>query len=311
MSMSPTSQSSDRVVVITGAARGIGLGLARHFAARGALVVMNDSGAALDGAAGADPELVLREAEAIRKSGGRAFASNDSIARPETAAALAALAVREGGRLDVWINGAAVMRGRMIWGVTDEDWRAAVDPTLDGAFYGTRAAAKVMREAKRGSIINLISAAGLVGNIGVSGYAAAKGGVAALTRAAALELRRAGVAVNAVVPFAATRMTDAIKGGTPEVDAYLAGARQARVEHLFPLFDHLVSPAPDVTGQIFGVRGPNVFVFSQPRPAAIVRLGEGEALGARFDEILRPALVPVETELEVFGGGPFAPEGTS
>jgi NAD(P)-dependent dehydrogenase (short-subunit alcohol dehydrogenase family) len=296
-----------RVFVITGAARGIGLGLARHFAGLGHAVVMNDAGVTLDGRP-EDEDLVHREAAALRAAGGRVHSSSDSVARPETAAALAELAVREFGGLDVWINGASILRGRMLFQVPDEDWREAIDVALHGTFFGTRAALRHMRERRAGRVINLISAAGVVGNLGVAGYGAAKAGITGLSRVAALEVKRQGVAVNAVIPFARTRMTDIIPGGTPEVDAYLAGARAARVEHLMPFFEFLALEAgPEITGQIFAARGHEVMLMDQPRP--VVRIGPGVSGGwtqgelrARFDERVRPALVPLETEFTVFGG---------
>src|SRR4051812_19138446 len=132
--------ANDRVIVITGAARGIGLGLARHFAARGDAIVMNDSGVELDGGGG-DATLVEREAASLRGQGGRAIASAASIADPATAPALAQAALSAFGRLDVWVNGAAIMRGRMIVNMTDDDWDPVVATGLGGTFHGLRAAA--------------------------------------------------------------------------------------------------------------------------------------------------------------------------
>jgi NAD(P)-dependent dehydrogenase (short-subunit alcohol dehydrogenase family) len=305
--LSTPEKSATPVIVVTGAAGDIGLALSRHFARQGAALVMNDCGLTIDGKP-QDPERVLREAQTLRDQGARVAASAASIAEPTTATELATMAVREFGALDVWINGAAILRSRMLFNVDDADWREVLATNLDGAFFGLRAALAHMRQRRSGRVINLLSASGLVGNVGVAGYGAAKAGLSGLTRNAALEMRRFDVAVNGVVPFARTRVTDSIPGGAPERDRYLEGARRAQIEHLFPLFDYLVYDSPStVTGQIFAARGHQVHLLSQPRPLLSVTRSEGwdrASLSKAIERSFLPALVPLETEFDVFAGDP-------
>ncbi|MBI3646851.1 MAG: SDR family NAD(P)-dependent oxidoreductase [Acidobacteriales bacterium] len=297
------SQDFDsKVVVITGSARGIGFGLARYLASAGAAVVVNDAGLELNGSSG-DPGLAQHVAEEIRRQGGRAVASGDSIARPATAEGLVELALQEFGRLDVWVNGAAITSDRMLFNMTDEEWSRVIDVNLSGAFYCLRAALRHMRQRRAGKVINVVSTSGLIGNVGQANYAASKAGLVALTRVAAMEMIRYDVYVNCVAPFACTRMTESLKGTTPEQQAYLERARRARVEHIMPFLAYLASDASDgITGQVFGARGNEIFLFSQPRPVRSVGRAGGWTLeGAqRAVDTLRPGFTSLETDLELF-----------
>jgi NAD(P)-dependent dehydrogenase (short-subunit alcohol dehydrogenase family) len=297
-----------KTVVITGGGRGIGLGLARYFSKAGAAVVVNDSGAEPNGKPG-DPELAQSVAADLRAEGAAAAASGASIALPETAEALVSTALREFGRLDVWVNAAAITRDRTISKMTDEEWSATIATNLTGTFYAMRSALRHMQQQRAGRVINLVSTAGLIGNFGQANYAASKAGVFALTRVAAIEMARHGVLVNAVVPFAYTRMTDSVKGVTPEQQAYLDRARRAKVEHLLPFFAYLASDFSDgVSGQLFGVRGYEVFLFSQARPVRVVGRAGGwdvESLAAAVNATLRPAFCSLQTDLELFASDPL------
>jgi NAD(P)-dependent dehydrogenase (short-subunit alcohol dehydrogenase family) len=299
----------DRVAVVTGAGRGIGLGLARLLADLGVAVVINDAGVALDGSPD-DPGLAERVAAEIGKDGGRALWSARSIADPATAEELVALAQRAYGRLDAWVNAAAITSDRMLFNMTDDAWSKVIDTNLSGTFYGMRAALRHFKQARAGRLVNLVSTAGLVGNIGQANYAASKAGMAALTRVAALEMVRYGVAVNCVAPFACTRMTESIKGTTPEQQAYLERARRATVAAILPFLAYLLlsDAAATISGQIFGVRGHEVFLFSQPRPVCTIGQQGGwtlEALQRAVEAGLRPWLVPLQTDLELFQHEPL------
>ena len=301
-------ERSSQVVVITGAGRGIGLGLARYLVGQGAELVMNDAGVELNGAPG-DAELAERMAAEVRAKGGRAVSSNASIADPATGVRLVELALQNFGRLDAWLNAAAITSDRMLFNMTDEAWSQVLATNLSGSFFCTRAALKHFKEQRAGRLVNLISTAGLIGNVGQANYAASKAGLFALTRVAALEMVRYGVSVNCVAPFAHTRMTDSIKGATPEQVAYLERARRAKVEHIVPFLAFLLSSdAAGISGQIFGVRGHEVFLFSQPRPIATIGQAGGwtaESLQRAIDEQLLSELTPLVTDLELFQHEPL------
>jgi NAD(P)-dependent dehydrogenase (short-subunit alcohol dehydrogenase family) len=296
-------EANEQVIVITGAGRGIGLGLARYLASRGIAVVINDAGVELNGAPG-DANLAERVAAEVRLKGGRALGSGLSVAEVGTGEALVQAALQEFGRLDAWVNAAAITNDRMLFNMTDEAWSDVVTTNLGGTFACMRAALKHFKQSRAGRLLNVISTAGLIGNIGQANYAASKAGMTALARVAALEMARYGVAVNCVAPFACTRMTESIKGSTPEQQAYLERARRATVEQILPLLAYLVSPdAAGITGQVFGVRGHEVFLFSQPRPVCTVGQAGGwthEALGRAVEATLRPWMTPLQTDLELF-----------
>jgi NAD(P)-dependent dehydrogenase (short-subunit alcohol dehydrogenase family) len=294
--------------VISGAGRGIGLGLARHLSGLGAKLVLNDAGVKLNGEP-EDEDLIQHVASDIRASGGAVTASSLSIAASDTADALVSLAMSEFGKLDVWFNAAAIVRDRMIFNMTNEEWSAAIATNLSGTFYCLRAALRHMRQQRSGRVINLVSTSGLIGNIGQSNYAASKGGIVSLTRVAAMEMARYNIAVNCVAPFAHTRMTDSIKGITAEQQAYLEKARRAKVEHIVPFLTYLASDLSDgITGQIFGVRGHEIFLFSQPRPARVVgRLGgwDLESIHSAVNASLRDGFATLQTDLESFQSEPL------
>jgi NAD(P)-dependent dehydrogenase (short-subunit alcohol dehydrogenase family) len=301
-------EASEQVVVITGGGRGIGLGLAHHLAHAGAALVINDAGVELDGAADV-ADLAQRVAADIRQGGGRAIGSDRSIAEPATGEALVHLALQEFGRLDAWVNAAAIARDRMLFNMTDEAWSDVVATNLGGTFYCMRAALKHFKQARAGRLLNLVSTAGLIGNIGQANYAASKAGIFGLTRVAALEMARYGVSVNCVAPFACTRMTESIKGATPEQQAYLERARRATVMQIIPFLAYLISPrAAEISGQLFGARGHEIFVFSQPRPVSTVGHPGGwtpDALERAVGTTLRPCFTPLQTDLDLFAYEPL------
>ncbi len=253
-----------RVVIVTGAGRGIGRAHALEFARQGAKVVVNDLGAELDGRGGSSGpagEVV----EAIREGGGEAVANGDDVADWDGAERLVRAAVESFGRLDTLVNNAGVLRDRMLVNMTEDDWDLVMRVHLKGHFCPLRHAAAHWRELiKAGEevdarVILTSSAAGLYGNVGQTNYAAAKSGIATMARVAGAELGRYGVTVNAIAPAARTRMTESLFAETMAVpeDGFDAMAP----ENIAPLVVWLGSAdSKDVSGQCFEVSGGTIAV---------------------------------------------------
>ncbi len=300
-----------KVALVTGAGQGIGRGIALFMASEGAAVVVNDANLSLSGMAEeTNVGLAAAVVAEIEAAGGRAVASSAKVGSFETGRELVGLALEKFGQLDIVVNNAAILRDRMIFNMSEEEWNEVLGVNLTGTFAVMRAALPHMRERKGGRIVNIVSTAGLIGNFGQANYAASKGGIVALTRVCALDMNRYGVTANCVAPFAHTRMTNSIKGATPEQAIYLSEARKAKVEHVAPVVGYLCSKAAqNVTGQIFGVRGKEVFLFSQPMPERSVASKEGwtiESLAQAVDSTwLKKGLAPLQTDLEVFNNTPF------
>jgi NAD(P)-dependent dehydrogenase (short-subunit alcohol dehydrogenase family) len=247
-----------RVAVITGAGRGIGREHALMLAEHGAKVVVNDLGANPDGT-GADAGPANEVAEAIRAMGGEAIVNGDDISDMDGAQRLIAQAVDSFGRLDVLINNAGILRDRMVFSMSEDDWDAIMKVHLKGTFATTHYAAAYWRDqVKSGEtfdarVINTSSPSGIYGNVGQTNYGAAKAGIAAFTVIAAMELARYGVTVNCIAPGALTRLTAGLMGAAVEDDS-VKEAMSPR--WIAVVATWLASPeAKNVTGRIFDVRG--------------------------------------------------------
>lgn len=288
-----------RVVIVTGAGRGIGRAHALAFAAEGALVVVNDVGVALDGSeTGEGPAAqVVSEIEA---GGGKAVANTDDVADFEGARSLVRTAVESFGRLDVLVNNAGFVRDRMLVNLDEAEWDAVVRVHLKGHFAPLRHAAEYWRaEAKDGRIpdarvINTSSGAGLLGSVGQANYSAAKAGIAGLTLVAAAELARYGVTVNAIAPAARTRMTEDVFAGTmakPE-----SGFDAMAPENISPLVVWLGSAeSAAVTGRVFEVEGGKVSLAQAWRhgpEADAGRRWEPSELGPVVNDLVRQGPEP-------------------
>ncbi|MFI1694565.1 SDR family oxidoreductase [Streptomyces bobili] len=259
-----------RVVVVTGAGRGLGRAHALAFAAEGARVVVNDLGVGLDGTPDADSP-AARVADEIRAAGGHAVAHAADIATAAGATSLVTAALETYGRLDTLVNNAGFLRDRMLVNLDEEDWDAVVRVHLKGHFLPLRHAAAHWRaEAKAGRtpaarIVNTASGAGLLGSLGQGNYSAAKAGIVALTLVAAAELARYGVQVNAIAPAARTRMTERTFATTMAAPA--TGFDAMAPENVSPLVVWLGSAASDgVTGRVFEAEAGRITVMEGWRP---------------------------------------------
>jgi NAD(P)-dependent dehydrogenase (short-subunit alcohol dehydrogenase family) len=254
-----TGICAGRVVIITGAGRGIGREHALGFAREGARVVVNDLGVERDGT-GASTGPAQQVVDEICASGGVAVANTDDITDWEGAARLVATAIETFGGLDVLVNNAGFVRDRMLFTTSEEEWDAVIRVHLKGHFAVTRHASEHWRaRSKAGDtvdarIVNTSSGAGLMGSVGQGAYSAAKGGIVALTLVEAAEMARYGVTANAIAPAARTRMTDAVFGDRMQVPE--SGFDVNDPANISPLVVWLGSAdARDVTGRIFEVEG--------------------------------------------------------
>lgn len=308
----PESVDVSEVSVVSGGGRGIGRSVALALGTAGHAVCVNDTGVALDGSA---PDSVPAErcGEQIRAAGGRALALDVDARTPEAAERLVARVTEWAGRPPtVLVHAAGTLRDAMAHKASADDWAEVLGSHLSVGVELTRAMLPDVRAGGYGRIVYLGGAAGLVGSVGQAAYATAKAGLFGLTRALALEMAGRDVCVNYVAPFAYTRMTESIPPVTDELREYLRHARGATPADVAPFVAWLCSPsAAGVSGQLFGARGAEVSIWSQPRPAATVVATSGWN-AAGLDAVARPALephlVPLESEFDLFGGPPVAVE---
>lgn len=297
-----------RVVVITGAGRGIGRGHALEFARQGAKVVVNDIGAELDGSGGSTGPAGEVVSE-IRAMGGEAVANGDDISTWEGGANLVQAALDAFGDLHVVVNNAGVVRDRMFANASEDEWDLTMQVHLKGHFTTARHAAAYWRDrAKAGEpvdarIINTSSGAGLMGSIGQAAYSAAKGGILSLTLVQAAELARYGITVNAIAPAARTRMTEQVFAATMAAPDDPDAFDEMAPENVAPLVVWLGSPdSAGVTGRVFEVEAGKVSVADGWRHGRVIDKGarwEPIEVGNAVLELLAEAPDPTP----VYGAG--------
>jgi NAD(P)-dependent dehydrogenase (short-subunit alcohol dehydrogenase family) len=294
-----------KVVLVTGGGNGIGRACALLAAQEGAKVLVNDLGAGLKGddpGSAGPAEAVAAE---IRAAGGEAAANSESVASLSSVQAMVEQAMDSFGGLHAVINPAGILRDGMFHKMSEADWDAVIEVHLRGAFNVARAAVEHFRAQGEGSFVFFTSSSGLIGNIGQANYAAAKMGVAGLSRILALEGAAKGVRSNVVVPFAWTRMIASIpvtdEAAAQRVRRFQEGMRADQVA---PLAVALASGGSGgVSGQIFSARGNEIGLFSQPRPVKLVSRLEGwtaETLNSHALPAMAAAYTPLEVSAAVF-----------
>jgi NAD(P)-dependent dehydrogenase (short-subunit alcohol dehydrogenase family) len=275
-----------RVAVVTGAGRGIGRGVALLLAAEGAKVVVNDYGVNVDGSApSSGPAFdVVREIEA---AGGEAIPNTDSVSTWDGAAKIVAAPIDKWGQLDALVTCAGILRDRMVFNMSEEEWDAVLAVHLKGTFNCVRHASTHMRERRYGRIVTFSSGSGLFGNPGQANYGAAKSAIGGLTKVGARDLGKYGITVNAICPVAGTRMTinDEVRRarevrkqqGIQREDRGVAQIEELDPDDIAPMVVYLASEhAGAVNGQFFLCFGNQVALVSQPRPAKTLYMHDGD-----------------------------------
>jgi len=299
----------EKVAIVSGGARGIGLAIVEDLLAHGASVVIVDSGVSISGEP-QQPEI----AEEVAARIGRAAAVCGDIADTEIAQRAVDTAQERFGAVDIVVNNAFISRDAFIFKSEPGDWDAVLRNNLSGAQRLLGAATPLMRaQAKSGrppgAIINMVSTAGIYGNFGLAAYAASKAGLIGLTRVVAHDLARLRIRCNAVAPFAATRHTESIKPANEAQAAYKARALKVPAIYVARLVSFLASDAAaHISGQLLGVRGREVFLFSQPRPVQRFLQPQGGfdlAALAHASRALEPHFAELVTDLEAFAGEPI------
>jgi NAD(P)-dependent dehydrogenase (short-subunit alcohol dehydrogenase family) len=296
-----------KVSVVTGAGGGIGREIAVMMAASGARVIVNDVGASLGGE-GTTASPAQETRRLIQEHGGAAEISTDSVADWASAQKIVQAALDHFGRVDAVVNNAGILRDVIFHKMSPEDWLAVLGVHLNGSFFVSRAAAEHFRRQENGAMVHITSTSGLIGNFGQANYSAAKLGIVALSKSIALDMRRYNVRSNCIAPFAWSRMTEAIPASTPEQQARVAKLQQMTPQKNAPLAVFLASDAAkEVSGQVFGTRLNEIFLFGAPRPIRAVHRGDGwtpELIAEHAIPALKPSFLPLDRSGDVFNWDP-------
>src|SRR5579863_6410047 len=298
---------SGKVATVTGAARGVGRGIALLMAKEGAKVVVCDIGANLDGA-GLDAGPARDVVNEIKNDGGDAIASTLSIAEPGNADKIVQSALDAFGRIDILVNNAGILRDRIFHRMSWSDWSDVIDVHLHGSFAMSRACAARFREQNSGSYVHMTSTSGLVGNFGQANYMAAKMGIVGLSRGIALDMARFNVCSNCIAPFAWTRMIDSIPAETEAEKARVARFREMTPEKIAPLVVYLASDkAEGISGQILSVRNNEIYLFNQTRPIRTLHRSDGwtpEKIASQLKGAFASSFTPLDRSTDVFSWDP-------
>ena len=297
-----------KVVVVTGAGGGVGREIAIMMAGAGAKVIVADIGASLSGGGGSATPAQQTKA-LIEQKGGAAEVCTESVAAWGSAQKIVQAALDHYGRIDAVVNNAGILRDGIFHRMTEDDWLSVISVHLNGSFFVSRAAAEHYRKQESGAFVHITSTSGLIGNIGQANYAAAKLGITALSKSIALDMRRYNVRSNCLSPWAWSRMTQSIPSATPEQKAAVEKLQKMTPDKNAPLAVYLCSDAAKgVTGQVFGTRMHEIYLFSSPRPIRVVQRAEGwtpESIAAIAAPALKTGFMPLDTSEDAFNWDPI------
>src|ERR1700724_59989 len=296
-----------KIAAVTGAGGGIGREIAIAMALAGAKVLITDIGASLAGE-GRCATPAEETKQLIEGAGGAAAISPDSVAEWSSAQKIVQAALDHFGGLAVVLHHAGWLRDQIFRRMTPEDWLAVISVHLNGSFLVSRAAADQYRKQESGAYVHIASTSGLIGNMGQANYASAKLGITALSKAIAIDMKRFNVRSNCLSPWAWSRMTQSIPARTEEERARVAKIQQMTPDKNAPMAVFLASDAArEVTGQVFGTRMNEIYLFSSPRPIRIVHKADGwtpEDCAAIAAPALKAAFMPLDRSGEVFSWDP-------
>jgi NAD(P)-dependent dehydrogenase (short-subunit alcohol dehydrogenase family) len=298
-----------KVIVVTGAGRGIGKEIALLAASEGGKVVVNDLGGSAEGE-GNDTTVAEQVVGEIQKAGGAAVPNGDSVADPQGAERIIKTAIDAFGRIDCVVNNAGILRDRIFHRMSAVDWDAVIKVHLYGAFYVSKAAAPYFKEQESGSYIHFTSTSGLVGNFGQANYAAAKLGIVGLSKSIALDMARFHVRSNCVSPFAWSRLIGTIPTETPEQKARVERIQNTMTANkIAPLCVFLASDlSKEVTGQIFAVRKDEIALMSQSRPVRVAHKHGGwtpQAIAETMLPAFKSSFYALDRSQDVFNWEPL------
>jgi NAD(P)-dependent dehydrogenase (short-subunit alcohol dehydrogenase family) len=305
--MSSSKMLDGKVVIVTGAGRGIGRGIARMLSDAGASVVVNDLGGSADGE-GSDSSPATDVVREITESGGKAIANFNSVSEWDSAHEIVAATVEAFGRVDGLVNNAGIVRDAIFHKMTEADFDTVLNVHLKGSFNMSRACAPHFREQEGGCIVHMTSTSALIGNLGQANYMSAKLGIVGLSKSIALDMARYKVRSNCISPFAWSRLFGAVPDSTAEEKERLEKVKQMTPEKIAPLATALFGDAAsDVTGQVFAVRNNEIFLMSQARPIRTAHTSDGwtpQSVSERVFGSFRASMYPLDRTADVFTWDP-------
>jgi len=296
--MNKSKHLSGKSIVVTGAGRGIGRATAIAIAQAGGNVVVNDL----------DLDVATEVVDEITALGAGAVPNTDSVVDWDSANNMVEQAIENFGRIDGVINNAGNLRDVIFHKMTEADWDSVINVHLKGSFNISRAAATHFRKQKSGVCVHMTSTSGLIGNFGQANYAAAKAGIASLSKSISLDMQRFNVRSNCIAPFAWSRLIATIPANSPEQVARIEKIKKMTPDKVGIVAAALCSDqAAHITGQIFAVRMNEIFLMSQSRPLRSTHNGDGWTIDSIFETAmpqLESQFYPLDRSQDIFSWDP-------